>query len=275
MADDLIDNATSEEEIKSWNSKLIRYLDLFYDGNDVHRREVDWVKVNRLIDTEFPASARSALRFLPTRVLPGRPFYGLIEGFRMDAQFNIAKKDDPGARFPIKDEAALWKYSNCVAGTIGQLCNALIVHHCRYTPPKHIQFQLGLTAMSMGIALQLVNIARDISTDAKMGRVYLPTTWLRDRGLTPEDVIKHPDGVTIRQLRQRVLNTAFTIYGEMRPVMEHLPNEARGPMILVVESYMEIGRVLRESYGWTMEQGKATVPARRRLMMAVKTLLSS
>lgn len=274
MADDLIDNAESEEEIMSWNSKLIRYLDIFYGGKDKCRSNVDKIMLNHLIDYEFPASTRSALRLLPTHILPGGPFYALIEGFRMDAQFNITKKDSK-VQFPIEDESDLWKYSNCVAGTIGQLCNALIVHHCQYSPPENVKPQLDLTAMSMGIALQLVNIARDISVDALMGRVYLPTTWLKAEGLTPEDIIAKPDSEVVQQLRRRILDLAFAVYHEMRPSMEHLPKETRGPMILVVESYMEIGRVLREKYHWTLELGKATVPTRRRVFMAIKTLLSA
>jgi len=272
MADDLIDNAESEEEIMAWNLKLIKYLDFFYNGGNPCRLDVDWAKVNKFIDLEFPASARSALKLLPTHILPGRPFYVLIEGFRMDAQFNIAKKDN-SVQFPINEESDLWKYSHCVAGTIGELCNALIVYHCRYSPPESLRPQLSITAMSMGIALQFVNIARDISTDAKMGRVYLPTSWLHAEGLTPEDVILHPDGENVQRFRRKILDMAFTVYQEVRPSMKHLPREARGPMILVVESYMEIGRVLRESYNWTLELGQATVPTHRRVTMAIKTLV--
>ena len=123
----------------------------------------------------------------------------------------------------------------------------------------------------MGIALQYVNIARDISVDASNGRVYLPTTWLKEKGLTPEDIIKDPTGSQAETLRQRLLNSAFEIYDEAKGAIEQLPEEARGPMRVAVESYVEIGRVLRQP-GYKLKAGRATVPKLKRLMVAWNAL---
>ena len=35
-------------------------------------------------------------------------------------------------------------------------------------------------AADLGIAMQLTNIARDITEDAAMGRIYLPLSWLQE-----------------------------------------------------------------------------------------------
>lgn len=123
----------------------------------------------------------------------------------------------------------------------------------------------------MGIALQYVNIARDVATDAAIGRVYLPTSWLGEEGLGPEDVIKQPKGASIERLQTRLLGKAFLIYEEARGAMAHLPQEARAPMRVAVESYMEIGRVLGEK-GYKTKAGKATVPKLRRIRVAWKAL---
>lgn len=64
----------------------------------------------------------------------------------------------------------------------------------------------------MGIALQYVNIARDIAVDALLYRVYIPLTWLAEEGLTPEAVNKNPQGVRIEKLRGRLLDRAFMLY---------------------------------------------------------------
>jgi 15-cis-phytoene synthase/lycopene beta-cyclase len=55
--------------------------------------------------------------------------------------------------------------------------------------------------------------------------------------------------------------------------MELIPRVARGPMVVAVESYMEIGRVLAE--GGLRVEGKATVPMWRRLGVVWKTLVRS
>jgi len=123
----------------------------------------------------------------------------------------------------------------------------------------------------MGIALQYVNIARDIRTDAAIERVYLPTSWLKDEGLTPNDVFKNPDGPAIEILRGRLLDKAFGIYREAQSALAQLPLDARAPLRVAVESYMEIGRVLREK-GYKVKRGKATVSIMRRLKVAWRAL---
>jgi 15-cis-phytoene synthase/lycopene beta-cyclase len=123
----------------------------------------------------------------------------------------------------------------------------------------------------MGIALQYVNISRDIATDAAIGRVYLPTSWLKEAGLTPQDVLEKPDKPLIEKLRAKLLNKAFGVYKEAQPALAQLPYDARAPMRVAVESYMEIGRVLREK-GYKVKEGKATVPKMRRLKVAWKAL---
>ena len=124
----------------------------------------------------------------------------------------------------------------------------------------------------MGIALQYVNISRDIAVDAKMGRVYIPTAWLAEEGLSPASVLKSPSGAAIDRIRQRLLDRAFEFYRESRLAIEELPQPVRGAMRVAVESYMEIGRVLREK-GYPVKAGKATVPKLRRIRVAWKAMM--
>lgn len=279
MADDLIDNATTEQEIKTWVAKLIQYLDFHYSHDKesqkiVHRQNVDRVKLKKFIEQEFPATARSALKLLPTHILPGEPLYLLIDGFRMDSQFNVEVDD----KFPIRDEDDLVAYAGRVAGTVGELCVALIVYHCgAHLAPKQVRDLLD-SAREMGVALQYVNIARDIATDARIGRVYLPTSWLEEAGLTtPQTVVENPFRPEVARLREKLLSEAFAMYKHARPVMRWIPRQARGPMVVAVENYMEIGRVLREHrcFVEVKDPRRATVPAGRRLWVAAKAMMSS
>ena len=123
----------------------------------------------------------------------------------------------------------------------------------------------------MGIALQLVNIARDIKVDASIGRVYIPLTWLEEASSSPSDILRDPDRPEAMILRHRLLDLAMKHYSEARPMIEALPKESRGPMRVAVESYMEIGRVLKEGE-YHIKAGRATVPILRRLRVAWKAL---
>lgn len=259
VADDLIDEAPSVEEAKHWIVKLNQYLDISYGQSHVtaERREA-------LIST-FPPPTQATLRLLPTSYLSPTPLYDLLKGFETDLHFFSSNP------FPIKGEHTLQVYGTQVAGTVAQACLELVFHHTKKYVAEKQRKHIVQAGARMGIALQYVNIARDISVDASNGRVYLPTTWLEEEGLNPMDIIKDPTSSKAEALRQRLLNSAFEIYDEAKGAIEQLPAEARGPMRVAVESYVEIGRVLRQP-GYKVKAGRATVPKLRRLIVAWNAL---
>lgn len=227
--------------------------------------------VHSYITENFPGSSQSALRLLPTHLLPFGPLYELLEGFKTDLEFHESTFSKKPQVFPIATEHDLAVYSARVAGTVAELCLELVFFHTFSTTTTAQREHLVQSGGRMGIALQYVNIARDIATDAAIGRVYLPTSWLREVGLTPQNVLDNPERDAIEMLRSRLLDKAFGIYGEARFSMSQLPLDARAPMRVAVESYMEIGRVLKER-GYKVKAGKATVPKLRRLRVAWKAL---
>lgn len=258
LADDLVDTAETPSEALEWINKLKKFLDICYSpqAKDEEREAY--------IHAEFPSSSRSALRLLPTSILNPKSLYALLDGFQTDLEFSLYKTP------PIKDEDDLELYASRVASTVGELCLDLVFHHTGHNADKALLYS---AACEMGIALQYVNIARDIAVDAAMDRVYLPTTWLKEEDLTNPGVLKRPNGPRIEKLRRRLLGKAFARYRAARPPMDLLPQEARGPLTVAVESYMEIGRVLSE--GGVRDGDKATVPAWRRATVAWKTLMGS
>ncbi|KAI2637609.1 Squalene/phytoene synthase-domain-containing protein [Hypomontagnella submonticulosa] len=271
VADDLIDESPTENEALTWIQKLTTYLDLVYGSDD---QSPSTSTAREFIEENFPRATRSALELLPVKLLPSGPLYELLEGFRMDLSFNRTDSQRRDDRFPIKDEADLKLYAHHVASTVGELCLRLVFHHSNEKLPQDKESTLVIAAQTMGHALQYVNIARDILVDSEMGRVYLPTNWLEDEKLTPQDIIKQPKQPKVEKLRQRLLDHAFKEYERSRSTMDILPREVRGPLIVAVESYMEIGRVLRERRGVPSKtrKGRATVPRSRRIWVAWKNL---
>ncbi|KAI0802455.1 hypothetical protein GGR55DRAFT_446743 [Xylaria sp. FL0064] len=264
IADDLVDDSRTKHEALEWIQKLTGYLDRAYGQSH------SAFDVGSYIEKSFPVQTQSALELLPTGLLPSGPLYELLEGFRMDLAFTDAE-------FPIENEGDIQIYASRVASTVGELCLWLVFHHSSVTLPKDEKSKLIQAATTMGYALQYVNIARDIQVDAEMGRVYLPTNWLAQEGLTPRDILNNPGQPKAETLRQKLLDLAFQEYNNSRPTMNLLPNEIRGPLIVAVESYMEIGRVLREKSGVPSKtkRGRATVPRSRRLWIAWKNLSTS
>jgi 15-cis-phytoene synthase/lycopene beta-cyclase len=258
VADDLVDNAATAEEAKGWISKLHDYLDHVYysdtkpsisSSEDVHK--------------SFPPDTRSALVLLPAAKLPRQPLQDLLHGFEMDLEFNNTS--------PIKTESDLQLYAERVAGTVAQMCIELIFKLYPSKMDSDQQREVVDAGNRMGIALQYVNIARDISVDAHIGRVYLPLDWLRESGLTYDEALDKTEDAQMKSLRTRLLDNAFSLYDGARGAIETLPIEARGPIRVAVESYMEIGRTLRQKE-YTVKAGRATVPKWRRIVVAWKTL---
>ncbi|KAL8950248.1 MAG: hypothetical protein Q9222_003715 [Ikaeria aurantiellina] len=256
VADDLVDDAKSGAEARQWILKLTQFLDIcFGNGTEKSQSREDFIKA------WFPAKAQSALVLLPTAYLSPQPLYDLVRGFETDLDFSLPDI------FPIKDEETLQVYGSRVAGTVAELCLELVFHHDHEMTTKQQRHHIIRAGGRMGVALQYINIARDVAVDANNGRVYLPTTWLNQHDLLPQDVIKEPHRPQVEILRQKLLDSALAIYDTAKEAIEILPSESRGPMRVAVESYVEIGRVLREP-GYSLKAGRATVPKSRRLRVA-------
>ena len=262
-----MDDAPTIEDAAGNVQRLRQYLDVAYSsGNIAGRRR----RVEQLASRHFPPEARHALLLLPTEYLPSSPLYSLLDGFETDLRFK-SKATKLSDRWPISDTRDLRTYAAQVAGTVAELCLELILYHTTSDVPAELRRDLVDAGGRMGVALQHVNIARDIAVDARMNRVYLPTSWLKADGMTPEDILARPESAEAIQLRELVLDHADSLYGQARPAIDVLPREARAPMRVAIESYMEIGRILRGKV-YKVRAGRATVPLLRRLRVGWRAL---
>jgi phytoene synthase len=103
-------------------------------------------------------------------------FDAVIAGMEMDARGPIV----------APSLAELDLYCDRVAAAVGRLCVRIFGE----------SGAAGVDlANSLGRALQLTNILRDVEEDASLGRLYLPAELLAQAGVTlgsPNDVIAHP-----------------------------------------------------------------------------------
>lgn len=97
------------------------------------------------------------------------PYQLMIEGQRMDLEKVIYNTMDD-----------LIVYCERVASSVGWMLNPVLA-------PLH-QDQLHECARSLGIAMQLTNILRDIGEDYQRGRIYLPHQWMAKHHYTADDL---------------------------------------------------------------------------------------
>jgi len=257
VADDLVDNASTADEARAWIAKMRKFL------NNVYSDKLPQSAVHAQVCSDFPPSTQSAFLQLPAAKLSPEPLEDLLRGFEMDLAFQQGPI--------IRTAEDLRVYSERVAGTVAQMCIQLIFYWYPSASATEEQHAIVAAGNNMGVALQYVNIARDIDVDAQIGRVYLPLNWLSEAGLSYDEVLKKPNEAQIQTLRKHLLNDAFSVYEKAKDSIEQLPIEARGPIRVAVESYMEIGRILKNEQ-YRVKAGRATVPKSRRIMVAWRTL---
>ncbi|MDH6579703.1 phytoene synthase [Kitasatospora sp. MAP5-34] len=145
---------------------LARRVDDIGDGDLPPDRKAEQLLRTRDLLDEIRAGAVSEDDTDPIKValadtarrfpIPLEGFDELIDGVQMDLQ---------GAEYRTFEDLKV--YCRCVAGSIGRL--SLGVYGCEDT-------KLGAEyADTLGLALQLTNILRDLREDAENGRTYLPT----------------------------------------------------------------------------------------------------
>jgi phytoene synthase len=101
--------------------------------------------------------------------VPRSALLDLVAGGLMDAE---------KARYASWEE--LREYCRCVAGAVGLACLAVYGPSDRAAAPPR--------AETLGLALQQINIMRDVAEDWRLGRVYLPQDELERFGVTEEDI---------------------------------------------------------------------------------------
>ena len=77
--------------------------------------------------------------------------------------------EDATTELHIKDENDLVRYCYGVAGTVGLMMSPILGAGLPHA---------GESAIHLGIAMQMTNIARDVLEDARNGRRYLPGCWV-------------------------------------------------------------------------------------------------
>lgn len=174
----------------------------------------------------------------------------LIEGMKKDRQHTQPKC--------FKE---LVNYCYMAAGTVGLMMADIM----EVTNPRAKQY-----AMSLGIALQLTNIARDIWEDAQNGRVYIPQSIVGP--LTPECIIKQKvDSKHISSSIKRLLEVADLFYDNGNYGLQYIPKESRLAIYMASALYRSIGRKIAAN-NYKYIQFRAYCTAKEKLFICSKCI---
>ena len=166
-----------------------------------------------------------AMQYIVQRYsIPAHYALELIEGMAMDAR---------GTRYQTFNDLALYCYR--VAGTVG-----LMMSHVMGLRDE----QALKHAADLGIAMQLTNIARDITEDASMGRIYLPLEWLTEADIAPEEIAAVKNRPKLALVTKRLLQEAQRYYLSGDDGLWHLSFRSACAVAAARHVYAEIGSLL-------------------------------
>ncbi len=123
-------------------------------------------------------------------------------------------------------------------------------------------------AWSLGRALQLTNILRDIKEDADRGRLYLPREYL-DRAGVPRDPVAALASPALPHACARLAADARAHFRAARAAMDRCDPTAMKPARLMGETYAAILACL-ERAGWRDPTVRISLPLWRKLWLLVR-----
>jgi phytoene synthase len=174
----------------------------------------------------------------------------VLEGMRVDL-----------AQTRFLDFPALERYCHLVAGVVGEMAAGIFGTRT----PATLSY-----ARQLGLALQIVNIVRDVGEDARRGRIYLPLDELRRFGVTPADVLAGryvPGFVPLMQLQAQRARAAFA------SALAQLPSDearAQRPGLIMGAIYARLLEELERDGFRVLHQHVALTPLRK-LLIAWRT----
>jgi phytoene synthase len=162
--------------------------------------------------------------------LPREEFILMIEGMEMDAEGPIVA--------PTMEQ--LLAYTRRVAGAVGMLSMPV------FGAPRNEAAKKF--ALSLGDALQLTNILRDIAEDARIGRLYLPRELLAQHGaaLTAEAIVGSPG---LPPVARDLAEVARRKFADTRAALKELNWRILRPALLMMGVYEEYLQRM-ERRGW-------------------------
>jgi len=172
----------------------------------------------------------------------------LLEGMAMDLR---------GESYTSLSQMEVYCYR--VAGVVGlMMCQIMGVKDSRAY--QH--------ASSLGSAMQMTNIARDILDDALMGRCYLPEEWLKSAGLNRQNHVMLEHRSALAQVVSKLLDEAESRYEFGNAGIKYLPFRAALAISAASAIYREIGKKILKLQTHAWDQ-RVVVPLPRKIVICL------
>ncbi len=178
-------------------------------------------------------------------------FLEILSGMRMDLHYQ-----------GYEDFSDLSQYCYRVASCVGLLATEIFGFQNKAT----LEF-----AKNLGLALQLVNIIRDVGEDANRNRIYIPETELKTYGLSTDAILNKRYSDNFVALMQFQAQRAREYYDRAKASLAPIDHYAQRSSLIMAEIYFSLLTEIERSQFLVLHQRIRLTPIRK-LYIAWKTL---
>ena len=235
-----------------------RHIDDIVDGDLPIKEKQELLaawreEIDNIYDKKVPATEigrkiyKNCMRFK----LPKEEFLRLIESISMDLP-------KPMQAPKLND---FLKYCRGVAGVPGSL--SLRIFGCK---DENLIEEL---ATSLGNALQITNILRDVKEDAQANRLYIPKEYLKKAEISskkPSEVIVNKN---LSVAREELAKLAAGDYAKANQVIQFLDKKTARPVKAIAAIYKKYFDIM-QNRGWEIVSPKPQISKFNKLSLALR-----
>jgi len=186
---------------------------------------------------------KALLPLAPDYDITPEQLLAVIEGCQMDLQ-----------QSRYLDYAGLQRYCHLVAGVVGEVAARIF---------GQTQPQTTLYAHTLGQALQLTNIIRDVGEDARRGRIYLPMSELKQFDVSAQDILNSRYSERFTALMRFQAKRAHELYDQALATLPGADRYAQKPGLMMASIYRALLREIESEQFQVLHQRIALTPLRK------------
>lgn len=200
-------------------------------------REVDDV-VDDMVDPGVAATKLQWWRAEVAKAFAGTPSHPALQALMpLAASFHIEQRHlqavIEGCQMDLSqtrylDFPGLSRYCHLVAGEVGEVAAQIF---------GQTQAQTTAYAHTLGQALQLTNIIRDVGEDARRGRIYLPVNELKQFGVTAQEILDGTYSARFTELMRFQAQRAQGLYDQALSLLPATDRRAQKPGLMMASIY--------------------------------------
>ena len=184
-------------------------------------------------------------------LMPHAKTYG-IEERHLQAVIEGCQMDLDQTRY--LDFAGLQRYCHLVAGVVGEVAARIFGQ----TDERTTEY-----AHTLGQALQLTNIIRDVGEDAMRGRIYLPISELQQFDVKAHEINKREYSDRFTALMRFQAERAHSLYDKALGLLPGADRHAQKPGLMMASIYRTLLREIESENFQVLHQRISLTPLRK------------